>query len=36
MDNNDHLLDLTVYGRPEKWEDSPTGSQIGKPLLVRV
>ena len=25
MDNNYHLLDLTVYGRQEKWEDSPTG-----------
>jgi predicted dithiol-disulfide oxidoreductase (DUF899 family) len=25
MDNNYHLLDLTVYGRQEKWEDSPDG-----------
>ena len=25
MDNSFHLLDLTVYGRQEKWEDSPTG-----------
>lgn len=25
MDNSYHLLDLTVYGRQEKWEDSPTG-----------
>jgi predicted dithiol-disulfide oxidoreductase (DUF899 family) len=25
MDNNYHLLDLTVYGRQEKWEDSPSG-----------
>src|SRR5215469_908724 len=25
MDNNYHLLDLTVYGRQEKWEDSPPG-----------
>jgi predicted dithiol-disulfide oxidoreductase (DUF899 family) len=25
MDNNYHLLDLTVYGRKEKWEDSPAG-----------
>ena len=25
MDNNYRLLDLTVYGRQEKWEDSPTG-----------
>lgn len=23
MDNNYHLLDLTVYGRQEPWEDSP-------------
>ena len=25
MDNNYHLLDLTVYGRQESWEDSPAG-----------
>jgi predicted dithiol-disulfide oxidoreductase (DUF899 family) len=25
MDNNYRLLDLTIYGRQEKWEDSPTG-----------
>ena len=25
MDNSYHLLDLTVYGRQEKWENSPTG-----------
>lgn len=25
MDNTYHLLDLTVYGRQEKWEDSPAG-----------
>jgi hypothetical protein len=25
MDNNYRLLDLTVYGRQEAWEDSPTG-----------
>ncbi len=25
MDNNYHLLDLTVYGRQETWEDSPAG-----------
>jgi hypothetical protein len=25
MDNSHHLLDLTVYGRQEKWEDSPAG-----------
>jgi predicted dithiol-disulfide oxidoreductase (DUF899 family) len=27
MDNSFHLLDLTVYGRQETWEDSPTGWQ---------
>jgi len=25
MDNNYRLLDLTVYGRQEMWEDSPRG-----------
>lgn len=25
MDNSYHLLDLSVYGRQEKWEDSPAG-----------
>ena len=25
MDNSYRLLDLTVYGRQEAWEDSPTG-----------
>jgi predicted dithiol-disulfide oxidoreductase (DUF899 family) len=25
MDNNYRLLDLTVYGRQERWEDSPPG-----------
>jgi predicted dithiol-disulfide oxidoreductase (DUF899 family) len=25
MDNNDALMDLTVYGRQEPWEDSPAG-----------
>jgi predicted dithiol-disulfide oxidoreductase (DUF899 family) len=25
MDNSYHLLDLTVYGRQETWEDSPPG-----------
>ena len=25
MDNSYYLLDLTVYGRQEKWEDSPAG-----------
>jgi predicted dithiol-disulfide oxidoreductase (DUF899 family) len=30
MDNSYRLLDLTVYGRQEKWEDSPTGWVKGK------
>jgi predicted dithiol-disulfide oxidoreductase (DUF899 family) len=30
MDNSYHLLDLTVYGRQEKWEDSPAGWLKGK------
>ena len=25
MDNSNSLLDLTVYGRQEAWEDSPAG-----------
>lgn len=25
MDNSYRLLDLTVYGRQEKWEESPAG-----------
>ena len=25
MDNSYRLLDLTVYGRQESWEDSPSG-----------
>jgi predicted dithiol-disulfide oxidoreductase (DUF899 family) len=25
MDNSYRLLDLTIYGRQEVWEDSPTG-----------
>lgn len=25
MDNSYHLLDLTVYGRQERWEESPAG-----------
>jgi len=25
MDNSYDLLDMTVYGRQETWEDSPTG-----------
>jgi predicted dithiol-disulfide oxidoreductase (DUF899 family) len=30
MDNSYRLLDLTVYGRQEAWEDSPTGWLQGK------
>ncbi|HZQ54947.1 MAG TPA: DUF899 family protein [Bryobacteraceae bacterium] len=30
MDNNYRLLDLTVYGRQEKWEDSPPGWPQGE------
>jgi predicted dithiol-disulfide oxidoreductase (DUF899 family) len=30
MDNNYALLDLTVYGRQETWEDSPGGWPKGK------
>jgi predicted dithiol-disulfide oxidoreductase (DUF899 family) len=30
MDNSYRLLDLTVYGRQENWENSPTGWPIGK------
>ena len=30
MDNSYRLLDLTVYGRQEAWEDSPTGWLKGK------
>jgi hypothetical protein len=25
MDNSYRLLDLTVYGRQERWQDSPVG-----------
>jgi predicted dithiol-disulfide oxidoreductase (DUF899 family) len=32
MDNSYRLLDLTVYGRQEKWEDSPTGWPQGEIL----
>ena len=31
MDNNYHLLDLTVYGRQEKWEDSPDDGHKSAP-----
>jgi hypothetical protein len=30
MDNSYRLLDLTVYGRQEAWEDSPPGWLKGK------
>src|SRR6202522_3835012 len=30
MDNSYRLLELTVYGRQEKWEDSPSGWLKGK------
>jgi predicted dithiol-disulfide oxidoreductase (DUF899 family) len=30
MDNNYRLLDLTVYGRQETWEDSPRGWPQGE------
>jgi len=30
MDNSYDLLDMTVYGRQEKWEDSPAGWLKGK------
>jgi predicted dithiol-disulfide oxidoreductase (DUF899 family) len=30
MDNSYDLLDMTVYGRQEKWEDSPEGWLKGK------
>ena len=30
MDNSYRLLDLTVYGRQEKWEHSPTGWPQGE------
>jgi len=29
MDNSYRLLDLTVYGRQEKWEDSPAAGHSG-------
>lgn len=38
MDNNYRLLDLTVYGRQENWEDSPAGwpqTQIIEKLRTR-
>jgi len=35
MDNSYRLLDLTVYGRQENWEDSPAGWPKGK-LFTRT
>ena len=29
MDDNYALMDLTVYGRQEPWEDSPSGVAAG-------
>lgn len=37
MDNSNALLDLTVYGRQEWWEDSPIGwPQPWKPNQYRT
>ena len=33
MDNNYHLLDLTVYGRQENWEDSRPDGRNSAPIL---
>ena len=33
MDNSYRLLDLTVYGRQEEWEDSPAGWLKGKHFI---
>src|ERR1035438_7750276 len=30
MDNSYRLLDLTIYGRQERWEDSPSGWLQGR------
>lgn len=35
MDNSYRLLDLTVYGRQETWEDSPAGWLKGKHFTRR-
>ena len=35
MDNSYRLLDLTVYGRQETWEDSPAGWLKGKHFMRR-
>jgi hypothetical protein len=36
MDNNYALMDLTVYGRQEPWEDSPPGWPQGCSDYTRV
>ena len=36
MDNNYALMDLTVYGRQEPWEDSPPGWPQGCGEYTRV
>jgi len=36
MDNSYDLLDLTVYGRQEKWEDSPAGWPQGGIDMLRI
>ncbi|HEY3651967.1 MAG TPA: DUF899 family protein, partial [Streptosporangiaceae bacterium] len=36
MDNNYALMDLTVYGRQEPWEDSPPGWPQGCGSYTRV
>ena len=36
MDNTYALLDMTVYGRQEAWEDSPTGWPKDEHLFRRV
>jgi hypothetical protein len=33
MNSSYRLLDLTPYGRQEKWEDSPTGWLKGKQVM---
>jgi hypothetical protein len=36
MDNNYALMDLTVYGRQEPWEDSPAGWPQGCGDYTRI
>jgi predicted dithiol-disulfide oxidoreductase (DUF899 family) len=33
MDNSYALLDMTVFGRQEAWEDSPAGWPISRDIL---